>query len=211
MTAPRQGKPDPCQSPAVLQFVRSTMLSMDQVRDGEGYDVSALQGLSNPEAACILDLLNERLDTFGANWRDVDAMAALNIPPARMVMQRLAGHRSAEVRLRAARYLAEGGDDTAAEREIVKLLGNPDTDIGASALLMMAEAHPTEAVRKALLDCVIDGADHLRVHAAALALFLAGGAAESFDWAHRPLFLQFGESDRAARLAAMKDLKKLMN
>ncbi len=194
----------------MLRFVHSTMLTMDQVRDGEGYDLDALKGLSNPEAACILDLLNERLENSGANVRDVDALAALEIPPSRMAIKRLTGHWSAEIRLRAARYLAERGDPAAAETEIVRLLRDGDTDIGADALITMAERHPTEAVRTALLQCAVDGADHLRVHAAALALFLAGGAAEAFDWSHRPRFLEFGEPDRAVRVAAMKRLERLM-
>lgn len=205
---PRPG--DPCRSPAVLRFVRSTKLTMDQVRDGEGYDLDALQGLTNPEAACILDLLNERLENSGADVRDVDAMAALDVPPARMAIKRLAAHRRAEIRLRAVRHLAERGDPSAAEREIVRLLGDPDTDIGADALITMAERYPSEPVRRALLECAVDGADHLRVHAAALALFLAGGAAEAFDWAHRPLFLEFGESDRAVRAGALEKLRALM-
>ena len=193
-----------------MRFVNSTMLSLDQWRDGEGYDLAALHGLSNPEAAFVLDLLNERLENTGANWRDVDAMAALEIPPARMAMKRLTSHPSAEVRLRAARHLAQGGDPAAAEAEIVRLLRDPATDIGADALMTMAEHHSTPEVRQALLDCALDGADHLRVHAAALALFLAGGAAEAFDWSHRPLFLEFGESDRAVRTAAMQKLRELM-
>lgn len=202
--------PDPRQSPAVQRFVSSMQLTHDQWKDGEGYDLAALHGLSNPEAAHILDLLNERLDNSGANWRDVDALAAMEIPPARMAIKRLAEHWSAEIRLRASRYLHERGDDKAAEREVVRLLRDPDTDIGANAVITMAEEHPTPAVREALLACAMDGADHLRVHAAALALFLAGGAKESFDWSHRPLYLEFGESDRSVREAAMEKLRKLM-
>ncbi len=210
MTSAPLPKPDPARSPAVQRFVRSMRLTVDQVRDGDGYDLSALHGLSNPEAAHILNLLNERLEDSGAGWREVDAMAALEIPPARMALKRLAEHPSAEVRLRAVRHLAERGDAAAAEREIVRLLRDPRTDIGADALMTMAEDHPGDAVRQALLECALDGADHLRVHAAALALFLSAGAQEAFDWNFRPLFLEFGEPDRAVRLEAMKKLKELM-
>jgi len=210
MTSTPPRKPDPSKSPAVMRFVDSTRLSLDQVRDGDGYDLSALHGLPNPEAAFILDFLNQRLESFGANWRDVDAMAALEIPPARMAIKRLAAHPSSEVRLRAARHLSERGDESAAETAIVRLLRDADTDIGADALMTMAQDHPTMAVRQALLECALDGAGHLRVHAAALALFLAGGAKESFDWSYRPLFLEFGESERDTRVAAMEKLEKLM-
>jgi hypothetical protein len=201
---------DPAQSPAVQRFVKSMELSMDQWREGEGYDLSALQGLSNPEAAVILDLLNDRLETSAAGWREVEALAALDIPPARMALGRLSSHWSAEVRLRAARLQDEKAPTGATEREIVRLLDDPDTDIGAAALMDEAEEYSTPVVRAALLRCALDGAPHLRVHAAALALFFGGGAAEPFDWDHRPLFLEFGEESRAVRVAAMEQLKALM-
>ena len=183
---------------------------MDQWREGEGYDLSALQGLSNPEAAVILDLLNDRLETSAAGWREVEALAALDTPPARMALGRLCSHWSAEVRLRAARLQDERTPTGATEREIVRLLDDPDTDIGAAALMDEAEEYSTPVVRAALLRCALGGAPHLRVHAAALALFFGGGAAEPFDWNHRPLFLEFGEESRTVRLAAMEKLKALM-
>ncbi len=183
---------------------------MDQWRDGEGYELSALHGLTNPEAASVLDLLNERLESSDAGWRDVEALAALEIPPARMALGRLSTHPSAEVRLQAARLLDARDSAGATEREVVRLLGDPDTDIGAAALMDRAEEHNTPAVRAGLLRCALDGAPHLRVHAAALALFFGRGAAEPFDWNHRPLFLEFGEESRAVRLAAMAKLEALM-
>jgi hypothetical protein len=203
--------PDPARSPAVQRFIASLGLTMDQWREGEGFDLSALQGLSNPEAACVLDLLNERLEGSTGGWRDVEAMAALDIPPARMALLRLSDHPSAEVRLRAARLLDAKDPKGATEREIVRLLDDPETDIGAAALIDRAEEYSTPAVRAALLRCALDGAPHLRVHAAALALFFGGGAEEPFDWNHRPMFLQFGEESRAARLAAMEKLTALMH
>jgi hypothetical protein len=195
---------------AVQRFIDSMSLTLDEAREGVGYDLTALQGLSNPEAAQILDLLNERLETSWAGWRDVEALAALDIPPARMALKRLASHPSAEVRLRAARMLDEKDSGGATEREIVRLLDDPDTDIGAAALIDRAEEHNTPEVRAALLRCALDGAPDLRVHAAALALFFAGGAEEAFDWNHRPLFLEFGEESRPVRVAAMEKLKALM-
>jgi len=201
---------DPAQSPAVQRFIRSLELNLEQWREGVGFDLSALQGLSNPEAAVILDLLNDRLETSAAGWREVEALAALDIPPARMALGRLSSHWSAEVRLRAARLQDEKAPTGATEREIVRLLDDPDTDIGAAALMDPAEEYSTPVVRAALLRCAVDGAPHLRVHAAALALFFGGGAAEPFDWNHRPLFLEFGEESRAVRAAAMEKLTALM-
>jgi hypothetical protein len=72
--------------------------------------------------------------------------------------------------------------------------------------LSLAEAHPTEAVRRRLLYCAVKGNDDLRVHAAALAHFLYGGSTASFDWTHRPLYLRLGSRVRAERQAAYEEL-----
>ncbi len=88
---------------------------------------------------------------------------------------------------------------TTARRDVIRALRDPDADVGAAALFDMAERHPTPAVREALLDCAVDGDSRFRGHATALALYSAGGAREPFDWAHRPLFLRFGEAERAER------------
>ena len=94
--------------------------------------------------------------------------------------------------------------------EVVRPLRDPATEIGAAAVMLAAEARLGPRVPEALLWCALDGAEHLRVHAAALALYHAGGAPESFDWKQRPLFLQFGESDRTVRLPAVTELRRRM-
>jgi len=197
-------------SPAVERFLQSTNLSYDQWHDGEGFDLRGFANLDPADAAVILTLLTERLERDGAGWREVEAVAALGTPAAESLLQDLVRHPAAEVRLRAARMLAAQGDAAAPEREIVARLMDPDADGGIDALMTMAEEHPTPAVRAALRFCAVDGAADYRVHAAALLLFLEGGAAENFDWNHRPLFLEFGEEDRAVRLAALTRLDALI-
>lgn len=197
-------------SPAVEQFRRSTVLTYDQWHDGEGFDLGVLETMSPAERAEILALLEERLGQQGAGWREVEALAALGTPAAGALIDRLVDHPVADVRLRATRVLAERGDAGPSEREIVRRLRDPDAAGGIDALMTMAEHHPTPAVREALRFCAVDGAQDYRVHAAALLLFLEGGAKENFDWDHRPLFLQFGEEDRAVRIAALARLEALM-
>ena len=197
-------------SPALQRFLDSLHLTYDQWHDGEGFDLAALAELEGPERAQALEILDDRLASSGAGWREVDAVAALDGPGAHDRLEQLAGHRSGEVRLRAARHLSERGRPEAAEREIVRLLRAPELETGIDALMTLAEDHPTPAVREALLYCAVDGAPDLRVHAAALALYLAGGADSAFDWNRRPLFLQFGEEDRQVRVRALDGLKALM-
>jgi hypothetical protein len=200
----------PQRSDRVTRFVASMSLSYDQWHDGEGYDLSLLGGLSAAEATDVLDVLTERLAGSSGGWRDVEAVAALGTAESGALLTRLLRHASAEVRLRAAQCQAHAGDAAPAEREIVRLLRDPLAEIGTAALMQMVEAHPTPQVQTALRYCAVDGAAPFRVHAAALLLYLGGGAEESFDWSYRPLFLKFGEDDRAVRLAALDQLTALL-
>jgi HEAT repeat protein len=199
----------PQRSDSVARFITSMSLGYDQWHDGEGYDLALLTGLSPEESADILGILAERLEG-SAGWREVEAVAALGTAESSALLTRLLRHPSAEVRLRAAQCVAHAGDAAPAEREIVRLLRDPLAEIGTAALMQMVEAHPTPQVRTALRYCAVDGAAPFRVHAAALLLYLGGGAEESFDWNHRPLFLKFGEDDRAVRLAALARLEEML-
>jgi hypothetical protein len=197
-------------TPAIERFLRSLVLDYEKWHDGEGYDLEVLAKMAPAERAYVLEVLLERLAGTGADWRDVDAVAALDTPPAEAALRGLSSHVDAEVRLRAARRLAERGAPEVAEREVVRLLTDPDAQTPIHRLMTLVEEHPTAKVREALLACALDGAKDLRVHAAALALYLAGGANEPFDWKHRPLFLKFGGDERGARVSAMQELQALM-
>ncbi|MEA2627492.1 MAG: hypothetical protein QOD06_3537 [Candidatus Binatota bacterium] len=210
MRSPERPRPPSMPTAAVERFLKSMILDVDRWRDGEGYDLRALDDLTTAERAYVLEVLTERLVDSGADWRDVDAVAALGTREANTTLASLCSHRSGVVRLRAARILAERDLPDVLEREIVRLLGDPRADAGVGQLMALAEANPTAGVRQALLACAVDGAPELRVHAAALALYLAGGSVEAFDWTHRPLFLRFAEEDREARRAALGELKAMI-
>lgn len=193
-------------APAMARFLASLELDYARWREGDGYDLEALRALTPSEQEVALALLRERVDGPGAGWREVEAVAALTLPAAVRFLRELEWHDVAEIRLRAAELAPDGARRGTVEREVLRLLRDPATDIGADALMRRAEEHPEPAIREALLWCAVDGAPHLRVHAAALALYLAGGATEAFDWAHRPLFLRFGEQPREERQAALAEL-----
>lgn len=154
-------------------------------------------------------ILAERLTGQG-DWRDVDALAALGTPAADTLLAACVRHANVIVRLRAGKHLADRGAPGALERELLAVLGDPDSEAPIEMTMRFAREYPTSAVRRALLQCAIEGAVHLRAHAAALSLFLAGRAAEPFDWAHRPLFLRFSAENRSVRLAALQDLQRLI-
>ena len=196
-------------SPVLARFLASMSLDVERWRDGDSYDLRALEALPTPERTEVLHILAERL-TGPGDWSDVDALAVVRTPAADTLLENCLRHANVVIRLRAGRRLADRGAPEALEQELLAVLGDPDTDAPIEMTMRFAKEYPTAAVRRALLHCSVEGAPHLRSHAAALSLFLAGRAAEPFDWAHRSLFLQFGEEDRSVRLAARQDLRRLL-
>jgi hypothetical protein len=199
-------------SSGIDRFVASLNLDYEKWREGIGYDLDALQNLNAEERARVLALLQARLDRPGAGWREVEAIAALETDEARATLEALTQHENIEMRLRALRRLSSSGKGARIEKAVVRILRDPDADVSmkVDSIMTMAREHPTAAMQQALLFCAVDGAPDLRVHAAALALYLAGRAKEPFDWNFRPLFLEFGESDRTVRLSALGKLTALI-
>lgn len=197
-------------SPALVRFLASISLDIEQWRNGDPYDLPALENLPSHEQAEVCQVLAERLTGMG-DWRDVDALATLRTPAADTLLTNCARHANVIVRLRAGWWLANRGTPETLERELLNVLGDRDTEAPIEMTMRLTKEYPTTELRKALLQCAVDGAHHLRAHAAALALHLAGCAGEPFDWTHRPLFLRFGEDDRSVRLAAMEDLRRLIS
>jgi len=181
-------------------------LSMDDWRDGIGYDVAALAEITPVERLESVEVLAEHLRDHG-DWRDVEALAAIDIPEAREEMRRATQHDNHQVRLRAAERLEETGEDAGLEDQIIGALRGSAIFYGLTQALMLAEEHPTEGIKATLLDVARNGENReARVHCSALALYLGGKASEAFDWAHRPLFLKFGEEDPAVREEAYREL-----
>jgi hypothetical protein len=194
------------QSDAYTRFLSSMQVDYEKWHDGVGYDLDALAQIHGDEQRRIELLLTERMES-APDWRDIEALKAIGTPTAMQAIRKALKSHAPEVRLHAAEQLEEAGEDVDLEQHIIDGLHEDMTTGAASKALDLAAEHPTPRVRKALLDVALDSKDStVRVNAAALAMYLAGKAKEPFDWDHRPFFLRFGEEDRAARLAAWKEL-----
>jgi hypothetical protein len=198
-------------SPALERFLASMVLDYDKWHDGEPYDLDALREIYPTERAPVLAILEEHLASSGADWRDVQAVAALDTAEAAALLARCAKHPNSEIRVHAAPFLAGRGGYDVPERELLRILGDPQTDAPIEATMRLATTYPSERVKHALLECAVHGAQHLRPHAAALALYLAGVADTEFDWKHRPLFLRFGVDNEDVRAEALRELRALMD
>jgi hypothetical protein len=199
----------PPASSAYEAFLRSMSINADRWRDGIGYDLQALAGMTESERDSIAGLLVGRLAGQG-DWRDVQALGAIATPQAIEALRRGADGARPEIRAHCAQQLAAIGEPVDMDAVIAGALRNTRLHGGFDAALQLAERHPTPHVRETLLDLALNGADsEIRVACAAMALFLGGKADSPYDWNHRQLFLRFAEDDRAARLAAHRELCRM--
>jgi hypothetical protein len=186
----------------------STDIDYDRWKEGEGYDLEALRSLEGTE---LDDVEQWLFDRAGNDWRDLEALMAIGSDRARAAVLEQLRRGSTEQRLWAARYLA---DDPllAADREaaVVRGLGQALLYGGLSIALDMAIEERTPAMIDALFRAALRDEGEAAVHAAARLAYVHGKAKEPFDWELRPLFLRFGEADRATRETAFRELCALI-
>lgn len=194
-------------SEAFAKFVSSLELDYGRWHDGDGYDLDALADIDKSERGDAVHMLAQR----EATWREIEALETIDIPPAFMAIKRaLRDSDSIDTRLAAAESLANLGKlDEPLDAVLAREIRNLDADDGCTRALLMAEQHPTDAVKRALLE-----ASHKRtasaMHCAGLLCYLTGAGKEPFDWGLRPLFLRLGpEEPEADREAAFRELRRL--
>ncbi len=198
-------------SAAYVRFIQSLELDFDRWHDGEGFDLESLVQIDPGERGDVVWELARR----AATWREIEALETIDIPPAFMAIRRvLRDSDSIDTRLAAIAALErldklEGPADELLAREIEQLTDIAD---GCTRALLMAEEHPTDRVKQALL-----AASHKRteaaMHCAGVLCYLTGAGKEPFDWDLRPLFLRLGpeesEPDREAAFQELRTMAKM--
>jgi len=163
--------------------------------DGVGYDLDALIELNSSELTQVEDLLISRKDS---DWRDVEALAALNTPFSIQALKECLTSPNLECRLFAVRFLKEMNIEDHIEEVVVTTLAQTAIGNGLTYALNLAKTYPTEKIRHEILRCALIGNDDIRVHCAAMALFLYGQAKTDFDSDQKIVF-EFHEKDLPAR------------
>jgi len=189
-------------TPEYQRFLDSMVIGYTQWHDGDGYDLNALAALTDEERGAAENVLITHLATK-ADWRDVEALAALGTPGAMAAVKVAAKHQNSEVRNHALEVLAGGTPEQAPpelEDDIVRAVERGALDL--------AERHPTPRVKRALLDCARLAPATTRVNAAAMLMYLCGKAEEAFDWNQRPFFLRFATEDNQELRAAWMELRE---
>ncbi len=180
-------------SPLVERFRESMEMNYERWHDGTGYALDLLQSATPDERAQIEALL---ISGGVKDWRDVEALAALDSPRTRAVLRR--AFERADDRLKVALIsdapeLFNEDERTAA---LVSALENAEAHGGLTQALLLAESFHPSRVIDALLRGVLARDGGTAGHFAAMLLFLHGEASSSYDMKQRPFFLKFQDGDR---------------
>ena len=196
-------------SDAYQRFLDSTIMNYEKWHDGEGYDLAVLGELTEAERHKALDLMIGRT----IEWREIEVLERLDSARGWEAIRHTYEHAGeADTRLAAAVALERAGK---LDRPIDEVIAQAIIELrtiegGLTRALLLAEEHPTDLVKQALLRAS-EIRSETAMHCAALLCFLCGKAKEPFDWDLRPLFLRLvpGNND-ADRRAACAEIRALV-
>jgi hypothetical protein len=187
----------------LARFLRGMRMDLDRWRDGVGHDLAALAEASAEERRAIEQVL---LSKRPRTWREIEALAALDTPPARRALREALEDADPQVRAAVIRVAPTLVSDAERTRLLVEALGTAEFYGGLSQTLdEVAEWHPPEVVA-ALWRGAAHRSGEVAVHFAAMLAWVYGKAAAPFDWEQRPLFLRFNTDDPDERQTALQDL-----
>jgi hypothetical protein len=195
------------------RFLQSMKLDYEKWREGEGYDLTAIPEMTPAERDEIVELLAGDGHAREVTWREVDALARIDSGYARAcVDEALRHHLRIDTRLAAAQAMHAQGRlpeiDTFLAAQIRNLHDDAD---GLTRALLMAEQHPTDAVKQALLWASWNQTK-CSMHCAALLCMLCGVTKDPFDWNLRPFFIRLDlHNSYFERKAAFDELCALVN
>ncbi len=193
-------------SPALEKFLKSMNIGFIEWHDGIGYDLTTLKELRGDELTQIETLLIARKD---ADWRDVEALAVLNTPRSIQALKECLDSRNVDAKLFAVRFLKEMEVEDRVTEIVVRTL--PETKIGQGLTfaLALAKDYPSDAIRRKILWCCLNGNDDIRIHCAAMSLYLYGKAASDFDQ-NQTIVFRFGEKNLKKRREAFVELCQII-
>lgn len=198
---PRTFSADP--ATAAGRFERSMEIDYSKWHDGEGYDLHAIAEATPADRTAIEAML---LPRCAADWRDVEALAALRTPAAIDALKHAWAHGPATIRSAIARHAPELIPEPERIRSLLEILETASLSGGLSQAIDQAEDFHPQPVIEALLRGTLRRSGEAPVHFAALLMFLHGKAESAFDWDQRPFFLRFLTPDRKDREAAFVEL-----
>ena len=192
---PRAGSPIGSGS-ARDRFEKSMTMTYERWHDGIGHDLDALREASETERHDIETVLLGRGVT---DWRDIEALAALNSPRARVALRLVLRKGDVQTRLAVARHAPWLVGHAARIRILREGLGATSLYEGLTQTLLDVETFHPPAVIQALLRGVLEREGDVACLFAGMVLFVLGETAAPHDAAARPFCLMFNTGDRRER------------
>lgn len=190
-------------NPIVAKFKASMTIDYEKWHDGIGYDLDLMKRASPSELAQIEEILLLRRCE---DWRDIEALAALDSERAKDAIKQALRSGNATVRMAVHTYAPELLTESQRVRSLVQALEQADFYEGLSqALSHASQFHPPE-VTNALLRGIMDRDGSVACHFAAMLYFIHGKSSSPFDWEHRPFFLRFNTENPVEREKAAREL-----
>jgi hypothetical protein len=195
-------------TPAFTRFLSSMVPVWEQWREDQTYDVSAIAEMTAGERKQLVPLLTGR----DVTWREVEALAAINSPAARAAIEAASKHHlSIDTRLAAAEVLHRQKRMADLDAFLARQIRNLDRpENGLKRALLLAERHPSEVVKQALLWASYNSTE-CAPHCARLLLSLAGVGKEPFDEAVQQMLRTLGlHNSYFDRKAAFEEMCRLV-
>lgn len=178
----------------------------DEWHDGVGYDLDALDDLSEEGKTVVESWLVPRADR---DWRDLEALDRLGTTTAFEAILRVRRTAGPLIALEAHGY----GPEPSAEQwetAIVAALTVADVTNGLVLAQRCALAHPSPAVVAELWRHVRVGGSPIAYHAAETIAQIAGVVVDEFNHPHRSLLLRLQGPNSPERQAAVQEFESLM-
>src|SRR5215831_13132898 len=128
----------PKHSDAYNTFIASMEISRDDWREGNGYDLDALDEVSNSERDEIVKIMAEQLKA-NPDWRQAEALGAIATPAAVRELKAAMKIDDPELRIHVAEVLAELDEPVDIEGAIIDALRKTNLSNGLSYAIDTAE------------------------------------------------------------------------
>lgn len=197
LVPPRPAPEVPARTRTTLALFRESMvMNYERWHDGIGYDLGLLKKATPEELMEIENLLVSRgVD----DWRDVQALAALDSPRARVLLKQTLKTGKPELRVAVMDYAPHLVSDAERVAALIAALESTQIFGGLTQTLLQVQSYHPPQIVEALLRGVLARPGETAAHFAAMLMFIHGKAKTSFDWEQRPFFLKFNTDDRAER------------
>lgn len=187
------------------RFDRSRVIDYEKWHDGIGYDLDALGAMTDAQRANVAKSL-----VPPSEWRDVEALAAIDSDEAREALRRAGERGSNEVRMAVIQYAPHVLQGDARTDALVRALKWGQLMEGIGAALEQAESFHPPRVLATLWRGLAERPGDIAYNFAATLAVIYGKIESSADWTYRPLFLRFNSDDGAERRAAREELAALL-